>query len=151
MSVPGKPIVILLVEDNMGDAGLAKHALRAWGGAHTLFHVQDGVECLTFLRQEGDFADAPRPDLILLDINMPRMNGHETLKAIRADDLLRDIVVVVMTTSTSDVDVSLCYQRGANSYIAKPVEYDHYLSLMRQVGDYWSQVVRLPVFHGKAS
>jgi CheY-like chemotaxis protein len=139
-----KPFVVLLVEDDPADASLVKRALRTWERPIDIHHVVDGLEFLKFLRHEGSYATAPRPDIVLLDLNMPRMDGHEALKAIRADAKLQHLVVVVMTTSSSESDVARCYQAGANSFITKPVDLDRFLEVMRGIELYWASIARLP-------
>lgn len=138
------PVNILLVDDDPADAGLAKKALQSWKSKNTVYHVDDGEKCLKFLKRQDEFGEAPRPNLILLDLNMPRISGHEVLKTIRKEEELRGLVVVVMTTSDSDIDVSLCYSRGANSYITKPVEFDRFLEVVCNIEEYWLNTARLP-------
>lgn len=138
------PVNILLVDDDPADAGLAKKALQSWKSKNTVYHVDDGDKCLKFLKRQDEFGEAPRPNIILLDLNMPRVSGHEVLKTIRKEEELRGLVVVVMTTSDSDIDVSLCYSRGANSYITKPVEFDRFLEVVCNIEEYWLNTARLP-------
>jgi CheY-like chemotaxis protein len=138
------PVNILLVDDDPADAGLAKKALQSWKNQNRVFHVDDGEKCLKFLKREDEFGEAPRPNLILLDLNMPRLNGHEVLKTIRKEESLRNLVVVVMTTSDSEIDVSLCYSRGANSYITKPVEFDRFIEVVCNIEEYWLNTARIP-------
>ncbi|HLN23170.1 MAG TPA: response regulator [Patescibacteria group bacterium] len=136
---------ILLVEDDPADAALAQHALKESALKTRVFHVRDGIECLRFLRREGeDFAKATRPHLILLDLNMPRMDGREVLETIKADANLREIPVVVLTTSDFEQDVLRSYDLGANSFVTKPVDIDQFLTVMRSVENYWFNVVTLP-------
>lgn len=139
------PFDILLVEDEPSDAHLIKMAIqenKVWCRLH---HVMDGVEALAFLRREGEEnSQAPRPDLILLDLNMPRMNGSEFLTAIKADESLATIPVVVLTTSEVERDVIMSYKLGAASYITKPVDMGQFVDAIRQLDSYWFTLTRLP-------
>jgi CheY-like chemotaxis protein len=135
---------ILLLEDEPADANLVRIALQENKICCRLNHVLDGVEGWEFLRRQGNFQDAPRPDLILLDLNMPRMNGREFLKAVKADDQFRSIPVVVLTTSDVHRDVEASYQLGASGYITKPVDFLQFASAIKQLGNYWFGLVRLP-------
>lgn len=140
-----RPFVILLVEDDPGDATLCKRALRDWQHPNEVHHVVDGVECLAFLRQEGErFAKAPRPDLVLLDLNMPRLDGREVLEILHKDPDLKNIPVVVMTTSDFEQDILRSYALGANSFITKPVEFDRFMTVMQAIEVYWVKTVTLP-------
>lgn len=140
--------VILLAEDEPADAHLVKTALTEARILADLHHVQDGREVLEFLRHQGHrFANAPRPNLILLDLNMPRMDGRECLAALKADSALRDIPVVVLTTSEVERDVAISYNLGASGYITKAMDIDEFISTLRQVSDYWIKLVRLPKHH----
>jgi chemotaxis family two-component system response regulator Rcp1 len=141
---PGKPIEILMAEDNPGDVRLTMEALR---DAKVLNHMSvaaDGVEAMAFLRREGQHAHAPRPDLILLDLNMPRKDGREVLAEIKEDLDLRRIPVVVLTTSTAEKDIMESYDLHANCYIAKPVDLDQFLDVVKSIEDFWLTIVRLP-------
>lgn len=138
---------ILLLEDEPADAYLVKMALREGKVLANLHHVIDGREGFDFLQKVGQYANAPRPDLIFLDLNMPRMNGAEFLKALKADETLNDIPVVVLTTSDVETDVVRCYQLGAASYITKPVDMPQFISAINQIGEYWFTLVRLPKGH----
>lgn len=141
------PIVILLAEDDPDDRMLAKEALAESRLANDLRTVTDGVELLEYLRHEGKWTDpasAPRPGLILLDLNMPRMDGREALREIRADPDLRRIPVVVLTTSKAEEDVLRTYDLGVNSFISKPVTFEGLVEVMGTVGRYWLQIVELP-------
>jgi len=140
--------VILLAEDEPADAHLVKAALAEARVLADLHHVQDGREVLEFLRRQGPrFASAPRPNLILLDLNMPRMDGRECLAALKADNALRDIPVVVLTTSEVERDVAISYNLGASGYITKEMDIDAFITTLRQLGDYWIKLVRLPKHH----
>jgi len=138
------PFEILLVEDNPGDVRLVVEAIREGPVRGHVNVTRDGVEALAYLRREGRYASAPRPDLILLDLNLPRLNGSEVLAAIKADDALRAIPVVVLTTSQTEQDVLHCYQLNANCYVAKPVNLDQFLRVIRAIEEFWLTVVALP-------
>lgn len=138
------PFDILLVEDEPADANLVRAALRENKVHCNLHHVLDGVEALAFLRREDGFGDAPQPDMILLDLNMPRMNGREFLAAIKADAALQAIPVVVLTTSDVERDVVASYKLGAAGYITKPVDMEQFIDAIRQLGIYWFTLTRLP-------
>jgi CheY-like chemotaxis protein len=145
MVYDAEPFNILLVEDEPADAHLVRLALKENKVFCRLFHVFDGLEALAFLRQEGEQnANVPRPDLILLDINMPRMNGAELLAAVKADEQLASIPVVVLTTSDIDRDISASYQLGAAGYITKPIDIDQFIDAIRQLDNYWFALVQLP-------
>lgn len=138
------PIEILLLEDEDADAYLVKVALRENKILANLHHVLDGRDGLSFLQQQANYSHVPRPDLILLDLNMPRMNGYEFLATIKNDEQFKSIPVVVLTTSDVESDVLRAYQLGAASYITKPVGIEPFISLIRKLSEYWVAVVRLP-------
>ena len=140
----GKIIEILLVEDNPGDVRLTQEALRGAKVKVILSVVNDGVEAMAYLRQEGKYKDVSRPDLILLDLNMPRKNGHEVLSEMKADDALKQIPVVVLTVSKSDEDIIKSYNLHANCFITKPVDLIQFLNVVRSIEDFWLTVVKLP-------
>ncbi|MGZ5049480.1 MAG: response regulator [Methylobacter sp.] len=146
MSDTRKPhyVEILLLEDEPSDAYLVKMALKEGKLLANLHHVPDGREGLDFLNKAGKYAQVPRPDLIFLDLNMPRMNGCEFLEAVKADERFRSIPVVVLTTSDVEKDVMHSYQLGATSYITKPVDMPQFVKAVQQIGDYWFSLVRLP-------
>ncbi len=139
-----KPFVVLLVEDEPADVHLVKVAFRENRLLVDLHVAGDGVEALQFLRHQHGYADRPRPDLILLDLNMPRMDGREFLTVIKADPALSDIPVVVLTTSDVERDVISAYQLCAASFITKPVDMEQFTGAIRGLGDYWFALVRLP-------
>lgn len=140
----GRPIEILLVEDNPGDVRLTREALRD-GKVRNVLHVaEDGVEAMAFLRREGNYADAPRPDVILLDLNLPRKDGREVLAEIKADETLRRIPIVVMTTSSAEQDILRTYDLHANCYITKPVDLDQFIEVVRSIQEFWLTIVKLP-------
>jgi chemotaxis family two-component system response regulator Rcp1 len=140
----GSVIDILLVEDNAGDARLAQEALRDGKVRNALHHVWDGEEAMAFLRRSGKYAAAPRPDLILLDLNLPRMDGSEVLAEIKKDDSLKSIPVVILTTSSSERDILRSYNLHANCYITKPVTMVEFIRAVTAVQDFWLTVVKLP-------
>lgn len=135
---------VLLVEDNPGDVRLTREALKD-AKMHLNLHVaSDGMEAMEFLRREGRYHDSPRPDLVLLDLNLPRKDGRAVLEEIKTDDALKSIPVVVLTTSSSDVDIQRSYMLHANCYIAKPVDMEGFLTVVRSIDDFWLSVVKLP-------
>lgn len=138
------PIEILLVEDNPGDVRLTQEALRD-SKLHNILHVvEDGVEALKFLRREEPYATAPRPDIILLDLNLPRMSGREVLENIKAEDELKLIPVVVLTTSDDERDILASYALHANCYITKPVDMTQFVTIVKNIQDFWFTIVKLP-------
>ena len=139
-----KPIQILLVEDNPGDVRLAVEALRDAKVRNQLHVVQDGVEAMSLLRREGQYAGLPRPDLILLDLNLPRKDGREVLSEIKQDADLRRIPVVILTSSAAEQDILHAYNLYANCYITKPLDLEQFLRVIRSIEDFWFAVVSLP-------
>jgi chemotaxis family two-component system response regulator Rcp1 len=135
---------VLLVEDDPGDVLIAQEALRAGDVNSNLEIVSDGVEAMAYLRRENGYADAVRPDLILLDLNLPRMSGHEVLAQVKSDPALRSIPVIVLTTSSALEDVSRSYDQHANVYVTKPVDFDHFTRVVRQIDDFFHSVAELP-------
>jgi CheY-like chemotaxis protein len=140
----GKAIEIFLVEDNPGDARLTVEALREAKVHNRLSWVTDGAEAIAFLRREGHHTHAPRPDLILLDLNLPRKDGREVLAEIKKDEKLRRIPVVVLTTSQAEEDILKAYNLNANCYITKPVDLDKFIEVVKTIKDFWLSIVRLP-------
>lgn len=140
----GKPVEILLVEDNPGDVRLTIEALKEGKIRNNLHVADDGVEALAFLRREGRYANAVPPDLILLDLNLPRKDGREVLEEIKADEVLRRIPVVILTTSQAEEDILRTYDLHANCYITKPVDLEQFIKVVRAVQDFWLTVVKLP-------
>jgi len=140
----GTPIEVLLVEDDPGDVLMTREAFEDNKLRNRLSVVSDGVSALEFLRKEGDHVDAPTPDLILLDLNLPRMDGREVLQALKADADLRSIPVVVLTTSEAEEDVVRSYSLHANAYVTKPVDFDRFIEVVRQIDEFFVEVVRLP-------
>ncbi len=139
-----EPIEILLVEDNLGDARLAEEALKENKVRNNLYHVEDGVEAITFLRRRGEHAAAPRPDLILLDLNLPRKDGREVLVEIKEDPELRSIPVVVLTTSEAERDLLVTYEHHANAYIVKPIDLDRFIDVVQAIETFWFTIAKLP-------
>jgi chemotaxis family two-component system response regulator Rcp1 len=139
-----QPIEILLVEDNAGDVDLMMMALRDVKAKNNISVAVDGQEAMAFLRREGIHANAPRPDLVLLDLNLPKMDGREVLAAIKADPLLREIPVVVLTSSSAQRDIVESYKLQANSYVTKPGDLEPFLSVVKAIEQFWLEVVKLP-------
>jgi CheY-like chemotaxis protein len=145
LSDVSRAIEVLLVEDNLGDVELTTLALEESRLAVNLSVVGDGAEALDFLRhQDQKYADAPHPDLILLDLNLPKKSGHEVLAAIKTDEALKRIPVVVLTTSQAEADILKAYNHYASGYIAKPTRFDQFLTVVRAIEDFWFAAVRLP-------
>ena len=139
-----RPVEILLVEDNPGDVRLTAEGLREGKIRNNLRVVGDGVEAMAFLRHEGKYADAPRPDLILLDLNLPRKDGREVLAEIKSDDDLRRIPVVVLTTSSAEQDIVRSYDLAANCYVTKPLDFEAFVEVVKSIEEFWFSIVRLP-------
>jgi CheY-like chemotaxis protein len=140
----GRPAEFLLVEDNPGDVRLTQEALKESKLRNNLSVVGDGVEAMAFLRQEGKYAGAPRPDLIFLDLNLPRKSGREVLAEIKADASLRRIPVVVITSSEAEQDILATYDLHVNCYVNKPVDLDQFIKVVRSVSTFWLTIVKLP-------
>ncbi len=140
----GKVIDILLVEDNPGDVRLAREALKESKVRNKLFVVDDGVEAMDFLRRQGKYADVPRPDLILLDLNLPRKSGREVLTEIKNDESLKRIPVVVLTVSKAEEDIIKSYDKHANCYITKPLDFNRFMEVTKAIEGFWLTIVRLP-------
>lgn len=138
------PIEILMVEDNPGDVRLTVEALKGAKVRNNLQVVNDGVEAMAYLRHEGQYVDAPRPDLILLDLNLPKKDGREVLAEIKADSDLRLIPVVVLTVSSSEEDILRTYDLHANCYITKPVDLERFITVVKSIQDFWLTIVKLP-------
>jgi len=140
----GKAIEILLIEDNPGDARLALEAIREAKVHNNFKWIADGSEAMSYLRREGAYAKASRPDLILLDLNLPRKDGREVLAEIKADERLRRIPVVVLTTSEEEEDILKVYNLNANCYVTKPVDLDQFIKVVKTIEDFWLEIVKLP-------
>jgi chemotaxis family two-component system response regulator Rcp1 len=144
LRVNSRPVDILLVEDNIADVRLAQEAFKEGNVTKTLHVARDGEEALAFLRREGSHANAPRPDLILLDLNLPRKDGREVLREIKGDESLRMIPVIVLTTSQAEEDISHTYDLAANCYVPKPVDFDRFTRVIRTIENFWLTVVQIP-------
>ncbi len=142
--VLGKPVEILLVDDNPGDVRLTEEVLREQKMRNVLHSVSDGEEAMAFLRRQGKFKDAPRPDLILLDLNLPKKDGREVLAEIKQDEELKLLPVVILTTSQAEEDVLKAYGLHANCYITKPVDLEQLITVVRNIKEFWLTIVTLP-------
>jgi chemotaxis family two-component system response regulator Rcp1 len=140
----GMPIEVLLVEDSPGDVRLTREALREANTSVHLHVATDGVDAMAFLRREGSHARSPRPDLILLDLNLPRMDGREVLARVKGDDDLKTIPTIILTTSEAEADIVKSYQLRANCYLSKPVQLDAFESLVKSINDFWLTKAKLP-------
>jgi CheY-like chemotaxis protein len=140
----GSLVEILLVEDNPGDVRLTEEAMKEAKMRNNLSVACDGVEAMAFLRQEGEYADAPRPDVVLLDLNLPKKDGRAVLAEIKADPDLRRIPVVILTSSKAEEDVLNSYDLHANCYVTKPGDLEQFIEVVKSVGDFWVQIVKLP-------
>jgi chemotaxis family two-component system response regulator Rcp1 len=138
------PIEILLVEDNPGDVRLTIEALKEGKIANQINIAVDGIDAMAFLRREGKYASAPKPDLILLDLNLPRKNGREVLAEIKEDSRLKCIPVVILTSSQAEKDIVMTYNLHANCYIKKPVDFNQFIDVVKSIEDFWFNVVKLP-------
>ena len=143
-TIATRPVVILMVEDNPTDVLIAKEGLLSAKMLSTVHVADDGMYAMDFLHRKGKYANAPRPDLILLDLNMPRMNGREVLAEIKADENLKNIPVVILTTSKAEEDISKAYALHANCYISKPVDFDEFARVVQTIQAFWFNVVTLP-------
>jgi CheY-like chemotaxis protein len=141
---PSKPIEILLVEDNPGDVRLTRESLYDARIHNNMIVASDGLEAMACLRREGEYAEATRPDLILLDLNLPRMNGFEVLNEIKEDPALKRIPVVVLTTSQAEQDIIQSYDLYANAYVTKPVDLEQFVKVLKSIEDFWLEIVKLP-------
>lgn len=140
-----RPIEILLVEDSPSDADLTEEALSDGKVLNNLHWVEDGVEALAFLRRQGKHANAPRPDLILLDLNLPKKDGREVLAEIKADPKLKRIPAIVLTTSAAERDILKTYELNANCYVTKPIDLDQFISAVKLIEQFWLALVKLPL------
>jgi CheY-like chemotaxis protein len=140
----GRPIEILLVEDNVMDAEMTMDAMRDGRVRNRIHWVEDGEEAIAFLQRQGRHSAAPRPDLVLLDLHLPRMNGHEVLAAIKEHPQWKRIPVILMTSSADEEDILTAYNRHANCYVTKPVDMDKFIEAVRSIEDFWLSLVRLP-------
>ena len=140
----GVPIEVLLVEDDPGDVLMTREAFEEHKVRNHLNVVSDGADALAYVRREGEFADAVRPDLILLDLNLPKRDGREVLRELKTDPDLREIPIVVLTTSSAESDVLASYQLYANAYVTKPADFDRFISAVKQIDDFFVSLVKLP-------
>ena len=140
----GRPVEILLVEDNPGDVRLTLEALREAKIYNKVNVVDDGEQAIAFLRRQGEYANAPNPDLIMLDLNLPKKDGREVLAEIKADEKIKRIPVVILTTSKAEQDILRSYDLQANCYVNKPVDLDQFITVVKSIGDFWLNIVKLP-------
>jgi len=143
-SAIGRPIEILLVEDNPGDVRLTMEALRGGRVRNNIHVVEDGVQAMDFLRRQGDYRAVPRPDLILLDLNLPKKDGREVLGEVKQDPALKRIPVVILTSSAAEQDILRAYDLAANCYITKPLDLEQFLRVLKSIEDFWLVIVKLP-------
>lgn len=139
-----KPAEILLVEDNAADIALTKKAIQKSKIANNLSVTRDGEEAIDFLYNKGKFKESPRPDLIILDLNLPKKDGREVLEDIKKDEKLKKIPVVILTTSNAEKDILKTYDLHANCYITKPLDFDQFIAIVKQINDFWFSIVKLP-------
>lgn len=144
MKVPSRPIVLVMAEDDPEDQMLVRDAFKEARLANRLVMVSDGEELMDVLNRRSGYEDAPRPDMLLVDLNMPRKDGREAIAEIKADPGLRGIPIIVLTTSGSEEDIAFSYDRGVNSYIRKPVTFDKLVEMVQALGRYWFEIVELP-------
>jgi chemotaxis family two-component system response regulator Rcp1 len=139
-----KPIEILLVEDNPGDVRLTMEALADGKIYNKITAVNDGQEAMDYLRKAGKFADSVRPDIILLDLNLPKKDGREVLHEVKSDLKLNKIPIIVLTTSQAEQDIAMCYERHANCFVSKPVDFEQFITVVRSLENFWFSIVKLP-------
>jgi chemotaxis family two-component system response regulator Rcp1 len=141
---PGRSIELLLVEDNPGDVRLTREALRENNSVNNLSVAPDGLEAMAFLRRQGTYTSSPRPDLILLDLNLPKKDGREVLAEIKTDEDLKRIPVVILTTSQASTDIHKAYDLQANCFVTKPVDFDEFMNVVKSIEEFWLAVAKLP-------
>ncbi len=139
-----KPIEILLIEDSRGDIGLIEEVFEEAKIRNNLYVAEDGEEAIQFLNKKDQYADVPRPDIILLDLNLPKKDGREVLEEVKRDETLRNIPIVVLTTSKAEEDILKSYNLHANAYITKPVDFEQFIKVIKSIEDFWLEVVKLP-------
>jgi CheY-like chemotaxis protein len=144
MNIIGKPVEILLVEDNKGDVGLIEEVFEEAKIRNNLHVAEDGEEALLYLHGEGKFSGSPRPDIILLDLNLPKKGGREVLREIKEDENLHNIPVIVLTTSDAEKDIIEAYDLQANAYITKPLDFDQFIKVVGSIENFWLDIVKLP-------
>ena len=140
----GRPVEILLVEDSDDDVELTRLGFKRARFAVKLHHVVNGEECMSFLRKQGKYADAPTPDLILLDLNMPRMDGNEVMEEVNRDEALKHLPIVVLTSSKAEEDILRSYKLRCSSYLVKPINFEGFATMIQSLSDYWFTLVTLP-------
>jgi len=140
----GRPANFLLVEDNPGDVRLTQEALKSHKVQNNLYVVNDGEEAMAFLRKQGKYKDAPRPDIILLDLNLPKKDGREVLAEIKSEPSLKTIPVVIISSSEAEQDIIKSYDLNANCYVTKPVNFDQFIKVVQSINDFWLTIVKLP-------
>jgi CheY-like chemotaxis protein len=140
----GKPVEILLVEDNKGDVGLIEEVFEEAKIKNNIHVAEDGEEAMLYLHGEGKFSGSQRPDIILLDLNLPKKDGREVLREIKEDDALKNIPVVILTTSTAENDILRAYELHANAYVTKPLDFDQFIKVVGSIVNFWLEIVRLP-------
>ncbi|MDQ1252267.1 MAG: hypothetical protein QG646_1385 [Euryarchaeota archaeon] len=145
MTIIGKPVEILLVEDNAGDVGLIEEVFEETKIRYNLHVAEDGEEAILFLYGEGKFLGSPLPDIVLLDLNLPKKDGREVLKEIKENETLKKIPVVILTTSQAEKDILRAYELHANAYINKPLDFDQFIDVVKSIANFWLGIVRLPV------
>ena len=145
MRIIGNPVEILLVEDNKGDVGLIEEVFEEAKIRNNLHTVDDGEEALLYLHGEGKFSGFPRPDIIILDLNLPNKDGREVLKQIKEDSNLKNIPVIVLTTSNAEKDILRAYELHANAYVTKPLDFDQFINVVGSIVNFWLEIVRLPM------
>jgi chemotaxis family two-component system response regulator Rcp1 len=148
MQTTKSSINILLAEDNPADVRLTQEAFKDGKISNNLFVVNDGIEAMAFLRKENKYKDVPYPDLFLLDLNMPRMDGREVLKEVKSDPNLKQIPIIILTTSDAEADILKSYELHANCYITKPVDFEKFITVVKQIEEFWFSIVRLPPHKG---
>ena len=144
MKIIGKPVEILIVEDNEGDVGLIEEVFEEAKIRNNLHVAEDGEEALLFLHRKGKFSESPRPDIIILDLNLPNKDGREVLREIKEDDTLKKIPVIVLTTSNAEKDILKSYDLHANAYVTKPLDFNQFINVVESIGNFWLEIVRLP-------
>ena len=144
MRVRGKPVEILLVEDNAGDVGLVEEVFEESKIQNNLHVAEDGEEAVFYLHRERKFSCSPRPELILLDLNLPKKNGHEVLREVKEDSNLQNIPVVVLTSSSAEMDITRAYELHANAYITKPLDFNQFIKVVGSIVNFWLEIVKLP-------
>ena len=144
MKIIGKPVEILLVEDNKGDVGLIEEVFEEAKIRNNIHVAEDGEEAMLYLHGEGKFSGSPRPDIILLDLNLPKKDGREVLREIKEDDNLKNIPVVILTTSNAEKDILRAYDLHANAYITKPLDFDQFIKVVESIENFWLEIVKLP-------